>query len=176
MEASNPYSPPAAPVRDMPAEGASELAGRGTRLGAVLLDGVIAGLLIYMPFGIAVGISGMRGIVGTDGQFNFQAFLSSGALLALLPGALIYTAITIWLVARNGQTMGKKLLSIKVVRTNGAKAGLGRIFWLRNVVITVVSAIPIIGGIVALVDSLLIFRESRKCLHDQIADTIVIKA
>jgi uncharacterized RDD family membrane protein YckC len=27
-----------------------------------------------------------------------------------------------------------------------------------------------------LIDSLLIFRESRRCLHDNIADTIVVKA
>jgi uncharacterized RDD family membrane protein YckC len=176
METSNPYTPPSAPVRDIPAEGAAELGGRGARLGAVLLDGVIGGLLIYLPFAIFVGASGVQNMIGSDGQFDVQAFLASGALLALVPGTVIYAAITIWLVARNGQTIGKKLLGIKVVRTNGDKAGIGRIFWLRNVILTVISAIPIIGGIVALVDTLLIFRESRKCLHDQIADTIVIKA
>lgn len=176
MEASNPYSPPSAQVRDIPPEGGTQLASRGVRLGATLLDGLIGGLLIYVPFGIAVGVAGPTSWIGSDGQFNAAAFLSSGALLALLPGTVIYAAIMIWLVARNGQTIGKKLLSIKVVRTSGAKAGLGRIFWLRNVVLAVVGVIPIVGGLVALLDILLIFRESRKCLHDQIADTIVIQA
>jgi len=35
--------------------------------------------------------------------------------------------------------------------------------------------IPLFGQIDAIVNSLLIFRESRKCLHDNIADTIVVK-
>ena len=33
-----------------------------------------------------------------------------------------------------------------------------------------------VTGARALVDALLIFRDSRKCLHDNIADTIVVKA
>jgi uncharacterized RDD family membrane protein YckC len=172
MEASNPYSPPSAPVRDI-AEGTTEPGGRGERLGATLLDGLIGSLLIYVPFLVVVGASGL---IGSNGQPDFKVLLSAAALMSLLPGALIYAVITIWLVARNGQTIGKKLVGIKVVRTNGTKAGLGRIFWLRNVIITLISMIPIVGGIVALVDILLIFRDSRKCLHDQIADTIVIKA
>ena len=58
------------------------------------------------------------------------------------------------------------------VRSDGAKASLGRIFWLRNVVNTVLAIIPMYG----IVDALLIFGEARQCVHDKIADTIVIKA
>jgi len=36
--------------------------------------------------------------------------------------------------------------------------------------------VPGIGQIYSIVDALLIFRQSRKCLHDNIADTIVVKA
>ena len=36
--------------------------------------------------------------------------------------------------------------------------------------------IPFIGVFYVLVDCLLIFRESHQCLHDNIADTIVVKA
>ena len=39
-----------------------------------------------------------------------------------------------------------------------------------------VTMVPFIGGVYALVDCLLIFRASHKCLHDNIADTIVVKA
>ena len=36
--------------------------------------------------------------------------------------------------------------------------------------------VPLIGWLFALADALLIFRDSRKCLHDNIADTIVVTA
>jgi uncharacterized RDD family membrane protein YckC len=80
--------------------------------------------------------------------------------------------LTILFVSRNGQSIGKKLLGIKVVRSDGSKASLGRIFLLRNVVNTLLGIIPLYG----LVDALLIFGEARQCVHDKIADTIVIKA
>ncbi len=55
-------------------------------------------------------------------------------------------------------------------------ASLGRIFWLRNVVNLIPSVIPYVGNIYGLVDALFIFSESRQCVHDKIADTIVVKA
>jgi uncharacterized RDD family membrane protein YckC len=79
-------------------------------------------------------------------------------------------------VAANGQTIAKKLLGIKVVRSDGTRATVGRIFWLRNVVNTLISMIPLIGGLYALVDALFIFTERKQCLHDKIADTIVVNA
>jgi uncharacterized RDD family membrane protein YckC len=75
-------------------------------------------------------------------------------------------------VARNGQSIAKKLLSIKVVRSDGSRASLGRIFWLRNIVNTLLSIVPLYG----VIDALFIFGEQRQCLHDKIADTIVVKA
>lgn len=173
MQDSNPYAPPSAPVRDIPLPRTGmEVAGRGVRLGAYLLDSLIWGIAIGAPMGIAAGVSGLIGPTGTP---NYAALLGIAGLAAL-PGLVVMTAVTIWLVVRNGQTVGKKILGIKVVRTNGDKAGLGRIFWLRNVVTTLLAAIPIAGYAVFLVDSLLIFRQSRQCLHDQIADTIVVRA
>jgi uncharacterized RDD family membrane protein YckC len=64
------------------------------------------------------------------------------------------------------------MLGIKVVRTDGSPASVGRIFWLRNVVNGLIGIVPLYG----LVDVLFIFSESRQCLHDKIADTAVVKA
>ena len=72
----------------------------------------------------------------------------------------------------NGRSIAKKILTIKVVRSDGSPASLGRLIWLRNVVNWLISIIPLYG----LIDSLFIFGESRQCLHDKIADTIVVKA
>ena len=40
------------------------------------------------------------------------------------------------------QTIAKKLIGIKVVRSDGSRATVGRIFWLRNVVNTLITLIP----------------------------------
>ena len=58
------------------------------------------------------------------------------------------------------------------MRRDGSPASLGRIFWLRNVVNTILGIIPLYG----IIDVLFIFGEARQCLHDKIADTIVVKA
>ena len=58
------------------------------------------------------------------------------------------------------------------MRSDGSDATLGRIFWLRNVVNALIAIIPLYS----LIDILFIFGESRQCLHDKIADTIVVKA
>ena len=75
-------------------------------------------------------------------------------------------------VSANRQTIAKKWLSIKVVRADGSRATLGRIFLLRNFLNIALSLIPLYG----IIDSLFIFSESRQCLHDKIADTIVVNA
>ena len=35
--------------------------------------------------------------------------------------------------------------------------------------------VPLLGILYTIVDALFIFAESRQCLHDKIADTIVVK-
>lgn len=172
MSEQNPYAAPTAEVRDAPTDD-SMLAGRGARLGASFLDGLVAFLLVYLPMIVVVGFGGM---VGESGQFNYALLLSGAVLLACLPGALLLIGLTWWLVHRNGQTIGKKLVGIKVVRGDSSRATVARIFWVRNVPFWVLSIIPVVGSLISLVDALMIFRSSRQCLHDQLADTIVIRA
>jgi uncharacterized RDD family membrane protein YckC len=170
MNTTNPYAPPQAAVQDVAGpDTTAEPAGRGTRLGAFILDGFIASVLIYVPLGIGVSMNGHP--LFMNAHFNFQAMVGSGSWLPLL-GLVAWSWLTVVFVARNGQSIAKKMLGIKVVRSDGSKASLGRIFWLRNVVNGVLAFVPLYG----LVDLLLIFGESRQCVHDKIADTIVIKA
>jgi uncharacterized RDD family membrane protein YckC len=102
-------------------------------------------------------------------------FTSTGAFLTMA-GWVAVVVITIVLVHRNGQTIGKKLVGIKVARSDGSRASLGRIFWLRNVVNGIPQMIPFLGYVYMLVDHLFIFGDKRQCLHDKIADTIVVNA
>src|SRR5262245_7386864 len=147
----NPYAPPQAAVEDIVDPSAQIVpAGRGTRLGATLLDGIVFGAMVYLPmmFGMILGgltpsaVAGEGAVAGVAISFG----------LALV-GVAVWVVLTIRYVKRNGQTIGKKLLNIKVVRPDGSPISLGRIFWLRNVVNGVLAFIPFY----ALIDPLFIF-------------------
>ena len=165
MNTANPYAPPRAQVSDVTnASDELELAGRGIRLGAFLLDALIGLILVYLPLI-------MGGLFDNWGTGTAPRISPIAGLLALI-GVVVWIWSTVLYVARNGQTIAKKWLGIKVVRSDGSKASLGRIFWLRNVVNALVGIIPFYF----LIDHLVIFSDSRQCVHDKIADTIVVVA
>lgn len=175
MNTSNPYAPPQATVRDMDSGTEASLAGRGVRLVAAILDGIIVTVLTYVPFLMAGGSEQIASAVLRiqNGEVVGLGDMYGGTPgAAALVGTIIWAVITYILVKRNGQTIGKKLLAIKVVRTDGSPASVARIFWLRNVVNGILGLVPFYP----LVDHLFIFGQARQCLHDKIASTIVIKA
>ncbi len=161
----NPYQAPSAHVADVGYTEEIELAGRGIRLGSALLDTVFI-MIIALPLWF----------VFHPGIFSGKqpGFLQS--LLVTLLVVAIWIALNFSLLARNGQTFAKKILDIKIVRSDAIAASVGRIAGLRMLVPTVLTQIPIVGMLFGIVDSLFIFQESRRTLHDLIADTIVIRA
>ena len=177
MNTPNAYAPPKANVADVSPGSDLTLASRLARLGAALLDGIIMGALIYTPliFTGALGAA-MSSAMRSGNPLQFWGVFASGA--GVVSGLLIivWAVITFRLVAANGQTIAKKLVGIKVVRSDGTRATVARIFWLRNVVNTLITLIPLIGSLYALIDILFIFSERKQCLHDKIADTIVVNA
>jgi uncharacterized RDD family membrane protein YckC len=173
----NPYAPPSATVYDV-TDGTATMvpADRLARLGASILDGIVIGVLVYLPFFAGFGISAAM----SPGDLSSDAGLAPvpllvGVFLGLI-GFGVWAVFTIRYVTQNGQSIAKRWLNIKVVRTDGSPATLGRIFWLRNVVNSLIGAIPFVGVVYGIVDLLFIFSESRQCLHDKLADTIVVNA
>jgi len=177
MNTPNAYAPPKANVADVSPGGELILASRLSRLGAAILDGIIAGVLIYTPLVVTGAMSdAMAEVLRSNNPMAFwRLFLSGPGAVSLLL-FIGWAVVTFRLVAANGQTIAKKLVGIKVVRSDGSRATVGRIFWLRNVVNSLISAIPLIGTFYALIDTLFIFTERKQCLHDKIADTIVVNA
>jgi uncharacterized RDD family membrane protein YckC len=148
-----------------------ELAGLGTRLGAHLLDSLIGSAMIGGPFIVAVLIgAGMQAGQSGGNSASSGAFLG-GVLFACI-GFIVWAWLNYRGVAESGQSIAKKMLNIRVVRSDGSPATVGRIFWLRNVVNWLISVVPLYS----IIDILFIFGEERQCLHDKLADTIVIKA
>jgi len=153
-----------------------EPADRGTRLGAFTLDyllSVVCALpaLIMLP---AIAISGalnggnLARLVEIPGMI-LAASISGMALLVL-------TVIQICMISIRGQSIGKRIVGIRIVRVgDGSKPGFVHGWLIRQFVPKVISAIPYIGVIFFLVDSFFIFRDDRRCLHDLMADTRVVK-
>jgi uncharacterized RDD family membrane protein YckC len=172
----NYYAPPQSVVADVPpGEATFGPATRGSRLAAVFVDWIIFSIPLSPSYVVAFRAVAQAGRFSV---WNFWAAMATAGALFYV-GLLIdltLLAVVAVLVYRNGQTIGKKLLGIKVVRTDGSRATLGRIFWLRNVVNSLIRVVPMLGPLYGLVDVLMIFGEARRCCHDYIADTIVIRA
>jgi uncharacterized RDD family membrane protein YckC len=163
----NPYAPPSADLT--PPEASTDavpLATRGRRLGAAILDTLLM-LAIQVPVLIAAGYfeAARQGQVGVG-----------GTLAASLFGMVVYLAINGYLLAKRGQTVGKRLLNIQIVGIRDERIiPFGRVIGLRVAPIWAVSLIPAIGSLLAVVDALFIFRKDRRCLHDLIASTHVVE-
>ncbi len=129
-----------------------ELATRTQRLSAVLADGVIVGVP-YILGSIEAAPEPLR-------------LLGVVASLALLVVQLV-------LVSKRGQTLGKRLLGIRIVLKDTLQNGGFVVNVLKRGFLN--GLLSLIPGYF-LVDCLFIFRENRRCLHDLIAGTVVIQA
>lgn len=163
----NRFAPPMAHVEDVAATAvAGELAGRWSRLGAAIIDGLLALVILWC--------------ISLLSPFNvFKPSLEGGLMVVMvkntLVGFVIFVILHGYLLQTRGQTIGKMLLGIRILRTDGSRATLARLAGLRYFANSVLALIPVIGWLYGLLDSLMIFRQSRKCLHDNLADTIVVK-
>jgi uncharacterized RDD family membrane protein YckC len=183
--AQNRFAPPRALVDDqIDTQVEMVEATRGARFAAAIID--------VLAFGGVVAIIGIVAAVALPAYATYQKRAAAagagvhasvgGSVFAVVIGLLalaamvavfVYTAV---LVYRYGQTIGKRAMGIRVVRTDGARVGFGRFIFLRWLPITLLSMIPFLGYVFSLLDVLLIFRENRLCVHDNIADTRVVTA
>jgi uncharacterized RDD family membrane protein YckC len=166
------FRPPEAKLADAIAA-PMELASRGTRLGAKTLDGLaFAAVAMIVGMGSAVAIPLLQMGRGPRPFLLGYEIAAFGTMFLAMAGLVVWNCV--WL-HRYGQTLGKRALRIRIVRTNGERAGLGRIFLLRFLPVFLLGLIPFLGPLLSLADTLLIFRDSRQCLHDQFADTVVVR-
>ena len=131
---------------------AGTLAGRWERLGAWVVDSLVS----WVPY--LVTVLGER----------FPALVILGFL-----GLVGQLVIQLVFLSVDGQTIGKKVLKIKIVKVSTGKNG----GFVTNVLLRgIVSLIPCIIPVYPLVDVLFIFRHDRRCIHDFIAGTRVVTA
>ena len=183
------YSPPGSDVNagiPATAQGAP-LAGRGTRLAAASLDGLLIAipLLPLLAVSAYYAVRTQMEIVRSSGGAHldhpsaivspqFPGFMVAGTLVGVL-GALGVVVYQWVLISRTGQSLGKKWTGIRIDRIDGLPISFGTGVALRNWVPKVMGAVPYLGALFHLVDLLCIFREDRRCLHDHIAGTRVVR-
>jgi uncharacterized RDD family membrane protein YckC len=138
----------------------AELATRRQRLAANALDALSAA---------AVGAPALLFVPALDGS----ALVAASCFLAAL-GATLACA-NLWLLAHRGATIGKYLVRIRTTRTDGRRASIWRLVFLRGAPLALAALLPYANLLVP-ASLLLIFRAERRCLHDYLADTIVVKA
>ncbi|WP_213959740.1 MULTISPECIES: RDD family protein [unclassified Variovorax] len=161
------YAPPQSHVEDVQSDDRrGQLAGRWTRLFAYVADGVImtvASRLLanFSPLvDPAASSQGLWTLRFEDVALDLVVFL-------LLNG---------YLLVMRGQTIGKAIFRIRIVRPGGAPASAARVVGLRYCLDALMGVTTGTILLYALVDGLFIFRKSRRCLHDIIADTVVVRA
>jgi uncharacterized RDD family membrane protein YckC len=159
----NPYAAPQAPL-DYGQNVHLELAERGTRLGGAILDALVY-VASMVPGGILLAVAGNK-----SGAMQTMGFilLAVGVIAAMVVNAM-------WL-HQTGQSVAKRILGIKILRADGSRCSFPRIFFIRYLVPGIISNIPILGGFFGLANPLFIFRADYRCIHDLMADTIVVKA
>jgi uncharacterized RDD family membrane protein YckC len=170
----NPYAPPRARVRDVAApKAALVLAERSARLGAAIVDGLIFTAMVYLPMIVAMAFVGAAASATTPETTDTTAgLILFGGVALMFVGFIVWTWMTLKQMKATGQSLAKKYFNIKVVRGDGSPASLGNLFWKRNMLTWLISIIPFYG----IVEVLFIFAEDRRCLHDRMADTIVVEA
>jgi uncharacterized RDD family membrane protein YckC len=160
------------PIAQHPGWSGQPLASWGSRLGAYLID-----LLILLIPVIVLTIIVVAVAAGSD----------TGAVVTGILGTLAYLAVAFayapGLMARdganNGQTWGKQILGIRVVRDNGEAMSFG---WaaLREIAVKGL-AVAIASSIIPIIPWFLDFfwplwDDQNRALHDMICSTHVVRA
>jgi uncharacterized RDD family membrane protein YckC len=169
--ADNPYAAPKAQVQDVtvPSSQNFELASRWQRSGAALIDLAALMAVIFLVPMLVLGI-------GPKDLFEKLGSDQRAQMLWIVPVVLVsWFAVVGYLLVTRGQSLGKLLLGTRIVRCDGSNASAARLIGLRSVLPYLIAQIPIIGPLFGLLDGLWIFGKSRQCLHDKMADTIVVR-
>jgi uncharacterized RDD family membrane protein YckC len=164
-EVVNPYAAPVEPEVGAPRVPAAQLvlASRAARFMAAMIDGVL--------FGVAMVPGFVIGAVLLRAETTEQTVLAIG--YGGLSGILLYLYQS-YLIARSGQSLGKRWSQVRIVRQDGSPAGFVHGVLLRAWLFVALGAVPYLGKGLGIADSCLIFRRDQRCLHDLVAGTIVI--
>lgn len=178
----NPYQAPLsteAPPPQIDSGRPGDLADRWARLVAIIIDSMISLTIVLF----CVGVLELLPRYWSEQQSWLEA-----TVFGMLEISIHYL-LNGYLLATRGQTIGKLILGIQIVnQETGKLISMTKMVLLRDLPITlpaVVTALFTVLGeqdfgditilLLLIIDGLFIFTASRRCLHDRIANTKVIR-
>ena len=148
----------------------------GARLGALLLDGLIIGVIIAIP--VILGVALITSSVSTDSYYNSTTVTNGGTL-----AAGIVVCIIGWILAvlyeplmtgrsgvHNGQTLGRQAAGIRITNLQGGPITKGQA-WGRYLFKAFFSGLIFYLGYLWM-----LWDANKQCWHDKVANTLVLKA
>jgi uncharacterized RDD family membrane protein YckC len=168
-----PYSPyPGGPVQP------GDLAGFWLRFGGLLLDSILYGLLMapFLIAGFAIGAQGFDDCVSIDDEIVCPPGkpeagpIVLGVIIGVI-GLAIVAVLYFRALGRTGQTWGRKIVGVKVVRNHtreplGVPRAIGRQLF----------ASFISGQVCYLGYLWMLWDGQKQTWHDKVTDSIVIRA
>lgn len=173
----NIFAPPRTPTQPVGkqafgAQPGFELATLEQRLGAKLIDWAL-GLSVWMPGFVAVALFG-----GPDAIADDDVAKQMMVALPVLIGLVALVVVQWGMLAMRAQTVGKWALGIHIRRTDGRFASFMHTVVLREWIIGFATGMAntcCLGPVVWFVDVIVGVGSERRCMHDHIADTHVVK-
>jgi uncharacterized RDD family membrane protein YckC len=164
-EAPPPPNLPHPPVVDMAKATQAPIV---KRLAAGAIDALLSGILM-MPLLNYAGIWEKLILQQRD-------FTLAQVFFVFMSWQGIYLLLNARLLAQQGQTVGKRIMRLRIVEATGHACTLTHLFFVRRMIPQVAWNLPFIGLGLAIGNLAFIFRPDRRCLHDHLASTVVIDA
>lgn len=172
-EGNNPYSTPNSSVGREADD--APMASLVQRLGGGLVDVGLRVICLFAPLYMAGDFHLLSESMRTEDMETLKRILSGREYTATPILFSILIAFDLWLLYKDGQTIGKRMVGTRIVRTSGVRAGFIRIVGLREFLSRLLYIVPFVGPAFMIIGHSMILLPQRRCMHDYIADTKVVR-
>ena len=152
------------------------LGGKIERLAAYIIDSLIA-FLSMIPLGSQFFTAVNDFSAGSIDSINSLTIENTNNFTLGIFLIILQFIIQGYLITTRGQSIGKIAMSLRIVNSiDGTNPGFIKAFLVRFILTQIITSIPYIGFIYIFADPLFIFRSDRRCIHDLMANTIVVES
>ena len=151
------------------------------RLVAFLVDGVLVGIVAVIIIVIITGAAGGVGFIGGE-DTGIGGLIVGFVVSALIVAVVALCYAPAYMARTGGQTLGRQLVGIRVVRTNGQPTtfwwSMLREFVVKNLLIGVIgNGITLGFPVASLLDGLWpLWDDENRALHDMVVQSRVVRA